>query len=276
MPGDVVAVGRVAGHGHAEAVLADVDPAVGGGLLVVGVRRGVLVGGAYDMPELDLGAAVLGVHVERPRGLEHGVLLAPVDLDVAAIRRVVEREGGCIVWGGAVRLSPADDVIIGVERVLDVDAVGQLVASVLSKKIAAGATDLVIDIPVGPTAKVRSAEAADMIGAALSSVAEAFGVRTVVMCGPGIEPIGRGIGPALEARDILAVLRGEPGSEDLAHRACELAGGLLELAGAAAPGSGFARALATLESGRAWAKFERICEAQGGMRVPPTARFKVR
>jgi thymidine phosphorylase len=135
-------------------------------------------------------------------------VLAPVDLDVSAIRKVVEREGGCIAWGGAVNLSPADDVIIGVERVLDIDAVGQMVASVLSKKIAAGATHLVIDIPVGPTAKVRGTDAADTLERALSSVAQAFGLRTRVMRGPGAEPIGRGIGPALEAQDILAVLRG--------------------------------------------------------------------
>jgi thymidine phosphorylase len=201
-------------------------------------------------------------------------VLAPVDLDLAAMRRVVEQEGGCIAWGGAVRLSPADDIIIGVERVLDVDAVGQLVASVLSKKIAAGSTHLVIDIPVGPTAKVRSSAAASVLSTALESVAEAFGLTTRIMCGPGGEPIGRGIGPALEARDLLAVLQGEPGVEDLARRACELAGALFELTGQSSPGTGFARALATLESGRAWAKFQRICDAQGGLRKPPVARFQ--
>lgn len=70
------------------------------------------------------------------------------------------------------------------------------------------------------------------------------------------------------------MLQGEPGAEDLAHRACELAGGLLELAGATPTGGGFARALESLESGRAWAKFQRICEAQGGMREPPVAKFQ--
>jgi thymidine phosphorylase len=201
-------------------------------------------------------------------------VLAPVDLDLAAMRRVVEQEGGCIAWGGAVRLSPADDIIIGVERALDVDAVGQLVASVLSKKIAAGSTHLVIDIPVGPTAKVRSNAAASALSTALESVAEAFGLTTRIMFGPGREPIGRGIGPALEARDLLAVLQGESGVEDLARRACELAGALFELTGQSSPGTGFARALATLESGRAWHKFQRICEAQGGLRTPPIARFQ--
>ena len=64
--------------------------------------------------------------------------LAPVDLDLMQIRRVVEAEGGCVVWGGSVRLSPADDILIRIERVLELDSEGQLIASVLSKKIAAG------------------------------------------------------------------------------------------------------------------------------------------
>ena len=86
--------------------------------------------------------------------------LVPVNLDLATMRRVVEREGGCVTWGGTARLSPADDVLIHVERPLDFDSEGQLVASVLSKKVAAGATHAVFDVPVGPTAKVRSREAA--------------------------------------------------------------------------------------------------------------------
>src|SRR3546814_19766650 len=80
--------------------------------------------------------------------------MAPVDLDIVAMRRVVEREGGCVVWGGAVRLSPADDTLIRVERAHDLDSEGQLVAFVLSKKIAAGSNHLVLDLPVGPTAQV--------------------------------------------------------------------------------------------------------------------------
>lgn len=201
-------------------------------------------------------------------------VLAPVDLDLASIRRVVAREGGCIVWGGSVRLSPADDIIINVERVLDMDATGQLVASVLSKKIAAGATHLVIDIPVGSTAKVRTAEAASALSSALYSVAQHFGLRTRILLGPGDQPVGRGIGPALEARDVLAALQGAEGVEDLRHRACELAGALFELTGTAEPGSGFARAKAALKSGRAWQKFQGICEAQGGMRTPPIANHR--
>lgn len=198
--------------------------------------------------------------------------LAPVDLDIAAIHRVVEQEGGCIAWGGAVRLSPADDILIGVERALDIDTEGQLIASVLSKKIAAGSTHLVIDMPVGPTAKVRTHAAAQQLARGLSATAAAFGIKLRVMEGDGAQPIGRGIGPALEARDVLAVLRGERnGLADLRARAVALAGALLEMAGAALEGRGESLAAQCLDDGRALRKFERICEAQGGMRVPPVA-----
>jgi thymidine phosphorylase len=195
-------------------------------------------------------------------------VLAPVDLDVPAMRRVVEKEGGCVVWGGAVQLSPADDVLIRVERPLDFDSDGQLVASVLSKKAAAGSTHVVIDMPVGPTAKVRSAEAARSLAARLESAAAALGIKLRIEQTDGTQPVGRGIGPALEARDVLAVLQGK-GPGDLRERAVKLAGAVLELAGAASPGQGPAMARLALDDGRSWRKFQAICEAQGGMREPP-------
>ncbi len=165
--------------------------------------------------------------------------LAPVDLDVPTMRRVVEREGGCIVWGGAMRLSPADDVLIRVERPLDLDSEGQLVASVISKKAAAGSTHLVLDLPVGATAKLRTPQAAEALGLALAATAREFGLTTAVVTSDGSQPVGRGIGPALEARDVLDVLQGtSQAPADLRDRAVTLAGALLELTGAAAAGHG--------------------------------------
>ncbi|MBX9591228.1 MAG: thymidine phosphorylase family protein [Hyphomonadaceae bacterium] len=201
--------------------------------------------------------------------------MAPVELDTADIHRVVEQEGGCIAWGGAVKLSPADDVIIRIERALDIDTEGQMIASVLSKKIAAGSTHLVLDLPVGPTAKVRSTNAAHKLAAGLRAVAEAFGLRVAVNIGDGQQPIGRGIGPALEANDVLAVLQGaKDAPQDLRARALALAGALIELGGAASEGRGHILAAQVLGDGRAWAKFQRICEAQGGMRKPPVSRHR--
>lgn len=200
--------------------------------------------------------------------------VAPVALDVPDMRRVVERTGGCIVWGGSVRLSPADDVLIRVERPLDLDSQGQLVASVLSKKAAAGSTHVLIDVPVGPTAKVRSIEAANELGRQLEHVGRAIGLDVRVVQTDGTAPVGRGIGPALEARDVLAVLRQQPDAPaDLAQRALFLAGQVLEFGGAAPVGAGWSLAAATLAEGQAWRKFLEICEAQGGFREPEQAPF---
>jgi thymidine phosphorylase len=202
-------------------------------------------------------------------------VMAPVALDLAGMRRVVEREGGCIVWGGNVRLSPADDVLIRVERPLDFDSDGQLVASVLSKKVAAGASHVLIDMPVGPTAKVRSDAAAQALSDRLTDTASAMGLTLAVLRTDGRQPVGMGIGPALEARDVLAVLRGAPDAPtDLRTRALAVAGALLDLAPGRPPGLGLALATQTLDSGRAWARFLAICEAQGGFTEPGEAPFR--
>jgi len=198
--------------------------------------------------------------------------LAPVDIDIAHIKRVVEQENGCIAWGGGVNLSPADDILIRVERPLGLDSDGQMVASVLSKKYAAGSTHVLIDIPVGPTAKVRSQQAAVSLSERLIAVGEAFGIMLQTVITDGTQPVGRGIGPALEALDVLAVLQNAPGApEDLRQRALRLSGMVLEMGGKAQPGSGVELARSVLENGSAWNKFQAICEAQGGMRTPPRA-----
>lgn len=200
--------------------------------------------------------------------------LTRVDLDLVSMRRVVEREGACLVWGGALTLSPADDILIRVERPLDLDSDAQLVASVLSKKVAAGASHVVIDIPVGPTAKVRSGHDALRLELLLQQVASALDLQLRVVCTDGSQPVGRGVGPSLEAHDVLAVLRGSAAAPmDLRQRALVLAGELLEFCGHSSPGSGRAQAGLLLESGAAWAKFQAICEAQGGLREPGLAPF---
>lgn len=201
--------------------------------------------------------------------------LAPVTLDLPRMQDVVAREGGCIVWGGAVSLSPADDMLIRVERPLGLDSDGQLVASVLSKKAAAGSTHVLIDIPVGPSAKVRSEQAADKLSNLLQLVGTALGLQMRIVRSDGREPVGRGIGPALEAFDVLAVLQNAADApQDLRQRALTLAADLLEMGQKAAPGQGRALAEQTLGSGLAWQKFKAICAAQGGMREPPVAAFQ--
>ena len=197
-------------------------------------------------------------------------VLAPIDLSLDQICAVVEKENGCIVWGGAVSLSPADDILIRVERALDLDGESQLVASILSKKIAAGSTHVVIDIPVGPTAKVHNAPMAMRLQHLLKSIGAKLGLTIKVIVTEGFEPIGYGIGPALEARDILQVLQNQQDAPaDLREHALLLAGAVLEFSPEIPKNQGASIARDILESGKAWKKFQAICAAQGGMREIP-------
>jgi thymidine phosphorylase len=169
-----------------------------------------------------------------------------------------------------VHLSPADDALVRIERALDVDSEGQLIASVLSKKVAAGATHVVVDVPVGPTAKVRDMEAARALTTAIDVVAQRVGIQVESILTDGTEPVGNGIGPALEARDAMRVLRHEPSAPtDLRERSLLLAGRLLELGEAAERGNGLELARTLLDDGRALRKMEAIAEAQGGLRAVP-------
>ena len=191
------------------------------------------------------------------------------------MRQVVEQEGGCLAWGGAVNLSPADDLLIRIERALEIDSEGQLVASVLSKKIAAGASHVLIDVPVGSTAKVRSQAAAERLAMTLVAVGKALGLMVRVQISAGEQPVGRGIGPCLEARDVLSVLQNHgSGPLDLRERGLLLAANVLEMGGATAVGNGLALATETLNSGAAWRKFAAICAAQGGLREPAYADYQ--
>lgn len=201
--------------------------------------------------------------------------LTCVTLDATEMRRVVEQVGAAIVWGGALSLSPADDVLIRVERALDIDSDAQLVASILSKKVAAGSTHVLIDVPVGKTAKIREDGKLARLHTAMTKVAEAFGLNLRIVPTDGSQPVGRGVGPALEALDVLAVLQCQPEAPAaLRERSLLLAGELLEFCGGVPAGQGLLRAGHLLENGSAWGRFQAICEAQGGLRRPGQAVFR--
>ncbi len=194
-------------------------------------------------------------------------VLANVDVDLHRMQEIVNAHKGCLVWGGHVNLSPADDVLISVERPLGIDTPEQMVASILSKKAAAGSTHLLIDIPVGPTAKVRTTREAARLSKLFQFVGRAMGIELDVLLTDGTQPIGNGIGPFLEARDVMAVLKNEVGApKDLRDRALQLAGAILELHPSVRGGKGMVLALKMLESGEALSSMMRIMSAQG---LPP-------
>ncbi|MBI2271941.1 MAG: thymidine phosphorylase family protein [Bacteroidetes bacterium] len=198
-----------------------------------------------------------------------------VDLTIEEMRKVVEKENGCFVGGGSMQLSPADDILISVERALDIDSEGQMIASVLSKKMAAGSTHVLIDIPVGKTAKVRSNEEALHLQYYFKAVGEAIGLTVNVLITDGSQPVGKGIGPALEAMEILSVLRNETSCpKDLKERSLILAGELLSMSGKFEQGKEKQIAKEILESGRALEKFLSICNTQGGFTEPRAGQYR--
>lgn len=200
--------------------------------------------------------------------------VTPINLTASQIQRVVNKEGGCMVWGNALGFSPADDRLLHVERTLRIDPIGQMIASILSKKSGIGATHVVIDVPVGPTAKIRSDETFNQFKNSFIAVAKVLGLNTYLLKTDGTQPIGRGIGPALEMKDILAILNNEQAIQhDLKNKAIEFAAILLEAGNKATSGNGTNLAKELLETGRALKKFIAICEAQGGFREPPSAIY---
>jgi thymidine phosphorylase len=197
-------------------------------------------------------------------------VLAHVEPPFERLQEIVREHRGCLAWGGSSELSPADDVLIAVERPLSIDSPGQMVASILSKKIAAGSTHLLLDIPVGPTAKVRSMPEAQRLRKLFEFVASRLGLALDVVVTDGRQPVGNGIGPVLEARDVMRVLSNDPRApQDLRQKALRLAGRMLEFDPDVRGGDGYAIARNILDSGRALAKMQAIIEAQGAKPFDP-------
>ena len=197
-------------------------------------------------------------------------VLAEVNLPFDRMASIGRALRGCLIWGGQAGLAPADDVLISVERPLSIDSPGQMIASILSKKIAAGSTHMVLDIPVGPTAKVRSMVEAQRLKNLFEYVARHVSLMIDVVITDGRQPIGRGIGPVLEARDVMQVLANDPlAPADLRQKALRLAGRVIEFDPDVRGGDGFAIARDILDSGRALAKMNQIIDAQGRRLDPP-------
>ncbi len=185
--------------------------------------------------------------------------LCPVNLDLDSIRRVVEKTRGCLVWGGAVDLAPADDAFIRVEYPLSIDPL--LLPSVMSKKKAAGADYVVIDIPTGKGAKFNTIREAQAIGKQFIELGKKLGIKVECASTFGEQPIGHGIGPALEAREALGVIKAGKEQPDLINKVCHLAGVLFEFRGIR---NGEEKALSILRSGKADRKLRQIMKEQGG------------
>ncbi|MEN8259007.1 MAG: thymidine phosphorylase family protein [Pseudomonadota bacterium] len=207
-------------------------------------------------------------------------VLARIELPPDMLDKLVRNERGCLAWGGTTRLAPVDDMLISVERPLGIDSQGQMVASILSKKLAAGATHLLLDIPVGPTAKVRTMRDAMRLRKLFEYVGDQLNLHLEAVITDGRQPIGNGIGPVLEARDVMKILNNEPDAPiELREKALRLAGRIIEFDPDVRGGFGYTIAREILESGRALAKMKRIVKAQGeheDIPEPGNLTFEVR
>ncbi|MFH1591280.1 MAG: AMP phosphorylase [archaeon] len=196
--------------------------------------------------------------------------IANVSFSIEHIRKVLKRVGACIVWGGAINLAPADDRIIRVEHPLSIDSRSQLIASILAKKASVSSTHVLVDIPVGKGAKIEDMKDARSLAAQFRRIGRSIGMRVEVIITDGSRPIGMGFGPALEARDVLKVLRNDPDAPaDLREKSLMMAGKIFEMTKITARGSGKKLARKILDSGRAMEKFTQMVEAQGIKTLDP-------
>jgi putative thymidine phosphorylase len=189
--------------------------------------------------------------------------IAPVALSIDKLKQVVKKTNGCLAWGGSLGLAPADDKLIRVEKMLRLDPEPQLLASILAKKVAVGSTHVLIDIPYGYGAKV-SKPRAEHLKKMFESLGRKLKLKIKVVVTEGFEPIGNGIGPNLEIKDILRVLKQDNSPKDLEHKAVYLAGLILEMVGKSKKGLGQIKARELLYSGQAYKKFCEIIKEQGG------------
>lgn len=191
-------------------------------------------------------------------------VIMPVIQSKEQIMKIVKQEGACLVWGGGVDLAPADDIMINIERPLNVESADKYLISIIAKKVAMNITHLLIDLPYGDDAKVKTLEEAEDVKIRFDELCSKFNIKNDVFLRESVSPDGYGIGPLLEARDLLRIYeRDSRRPVRLEEVALEMAGRLLELSDVAGPGEGYKLAKAKLESGEAEEKFWKIAEAQG-------------
>ena len=186
-------------------------------------------------------------------------VLMPVEFTMKKLLHIINKANGCIVWGGAIDLAPADDIFVKTEFSLHIDPL--LLPSIMSKKKAVGATHLVVDIPTGRGAKMKTTGESDLLARDIIELGKRLGIHTHCIITFGDQPIGKAIGPALEAREALEVIMNTSNVPDLVDKACNIAGSIFELLGKR---NGYVLAKRILESGKAEKKLRDIIKVQGG------------
>ncbi len=190
--------------------------------------------------------------------------IAKVDFNTKELSEILQKTGAFIAWGGGLGMVPADSKIIRIEKILRIDPESQFLVSIMAKKLAVGSKYFIIDIPYGKEAKVSKKKAL-RLKRKFQELADYFNKEIKVILTKGTQPIGNGIGPILELKDVLNILNPKKqGPKDLEEKALILSGYLFEMTGKTKKGKGFSKAKEILYSGKAFDKFKEIVKAQKG------------
>jgi len=191
-------------------------------------------------------------------------ILMDINFDKKGIENLVEKVNCCLVWWWWLDLAPADDKLIKVQYPLSIQSRAKVVSSIMAKKYAMGITHSLIDIPVGPTAKVTTMSEAKDWKKRFEYVGEKLGMKMSVQITKANEVIGNWVWACLQVREVLRILQQHPDrAKDLEDKIIFLWGKLIENVGLSKWKYAQALAKHQLESGAAWKKMQEIIEAQG-------------
>ena len=178
--------------------------------------------------------------------------------------REISRKTGVCVIGQSGELAPADKRLYALRDVTGtVDSIPLIVSSIMSKKLAAGAHSIVLDVTVGSGAFMKTVEDAELLATKMVTIGRACGRNMSALITDMSEPLGHAVGNAMEVQEAIGVLQGKVAG-DLKEVCLALAGEMLSLSLGLSPEEGLALAKETLESGAAYEKFKEWIGAQGG------------
>lgn len=192
-------------------------------------------------------------------------VLMDISFSKKEIEDLVKKNNCCLVRGGWLDLAPADEKLIKVAYPLSMQSYSRTIVSIMAKKYAMGINHSLIDIPVGPTAKVPDMKTARWLKKKYEYVGKKLGMKVHVELTSALEPIGAGVGAVLQVREVLRVLQQHPKRPgDLEKKALYLASKIIELVGMAKGKDALKLAYGQLISGKAWAMMQKIISAQHG------------
>lgn len=243
------------------------------GLLTVDKHSTGGVGDKTSLVALPL-AAALGAKVAKMsgRGLAHtggtvdkleSICGFRTELSVQEFLAQVERSG-IVIAGQSGDLAPADKMMYALRDVTStVESLSLIAASVMSKKLAAGAHNIVLDVKTGSGAFMKTAEEAVKLAQAMVSIGESQGRRVVALVTDMQEPLGKAVGNALEVSEAVRTLKGQ-GPPDLTEVCVWLAAEMVSLVRGMALPEAAESARAALADGSGLAAFRSMVRAQGG------------